>query len=201
LAIDPHYVYALNNKCLALGKLGNYTGAIQFYDKALAKQPNDTNALTHKGVALYDLGNYHDAVVSYDKALALNPNYVEALNNKANVLGNLGKRSIQYYQRAIKLIQSNQTSRLSFTPGAKSIYLFISEDASNTQLIRAVDLGDNEQSQKIITIKMNLAEQYTSINDFHLAITTYRNHTGIIRIMDAHYLDGQTLIRNQDNLI
>jgi len=36
LAIDPNYTCALNNKGAALNNLGNYTGAIEFYDKTLA---------------------------------------------------------------------------------------------------------------------------------------------------------------------
>lgn len=68
----------------------------------------------NKGISLYDLRKYNDAIISYDKALALNPNDVDTINNKANALGKLGKsfEAIQLYQRAIKLIQSNQTSRL-----------------------------------------------------------------------------------------
>ena len=46
------------NKGLALSDLGNYTGAIVYYDKALAINPHDVNALTHKGIALDNLGNH-----------------------------------------------------------------------------------------------------------------------------------------------
>jgi tetratricopeptide (TPR) repeat protein len=109
--------------------------------------------------------------------LAINPNDVDAINNKANALGKLWRNleAIQYYQRAIKLIKSNQTSRLGFTLGAKPIYIFVSEnDASNTQLIQAMYSGDNGQSQKlIISINMSVAEKYASINEFPLAISTY----------------------------
>jgi len=36
LSLDPNNILALNNKGLALGRLGIYTGAIKYYDKALA---------------------------------------------------------------------------------------------------------------------------------------------------------------------
>jgi tetratricopeptide (TPR) repeat protein len=178
LAINPHDFNTLYNKGVSLGKLGNYIGAIQYYDKALVIQPNATNALINKGISLYDLGKYNDAIISYDKALALNPNDVDTINNKANALGKLGKslEAIQLCQRAIKLIQSNQTSRLAFTP-SKSLYMFISEiDTSN---IESVVSGDDGQNQKIIIIQMTLAEQYASINDYHEAIATY---TGILHV-------------------
>jgi uncharacterized membrane protein (UPF0127 family) len=74
LAIDSHYVNALTNKAAALDDLGNHTGAILYYDKAFAIQPNDTYALDNKAAALDDLGNHTGAIEYYDKALAINPN-------------------------------------------------------------------------------------------------------------------------------
>jgi tetratricopeptide (TPR) repeat protein len=64
---------ALVNKGLALGILGNYTGALQYYDKALAIQPNNFDALYDKGVILGDLRNHTGALQYYDKALAIQP--------------------------------------------------------------------------------------------------------------------------------
>ena len=49
---------ALNNKGLALDGLGNHTGAIEYYDKALAIDPKNVLALNYKGLALSELGNY-----------------------------------------------------------------------------------------------------------------------------------------------
>ena len=64
---------ALVNKGLALDDLGNHTGALQYFDKALAIQPNDIHALYDKGVALGNLRNYTEAIKYYDKALAIQP--------------------------------------------------------------------------------------------------------------------------------
>ncbi|MGB6527680.1 MAG: tetratricopeptide repeat protein [Candidatus Nitrosopolaris sp.] len=68
---------------MVLRGLGNYTGAIEYYDKALAIQSNDTYALTNKGTALEHLGNYTGAIEYYDKALAINPKDKAVLDNKA----------------------------------------------------------------------------------------------------------------------
>jgi tetratricopeptide (TPR) repeat protein len=57
LAIDPHDVDALNNKGADLKELGNYTGAIKFFDKTLAIDPNNAFALTNKDAILHMLGN------------------------------------------------------------------------------------------------------------------------------------------------
>jgi lipoprotein NlpI len=45
LAIDPHDVDALNHKGVALNSLGNYTGAIEYFDKTLAIDPKHIAAL------------------------------------------------------------------------------------------------------------------------------------------------------------
>jgi tetratricopeptide (TPR) repeat protein len=53
-----HDVDALGNKGADLDALGNHTGVIEYYDKALAINPKDVDALTDKGVALKELGNH-----------------------------------------------------------------------------------------------------------------------------------------------
>ena len=67
----------------------NYT--LQYFDKALAIQPNNVKALYNKGLVLGSLGNYTEAIKYYDKALAIQPNDFDVQNNKANALAKLGK--------------------------------------------------------------------------------------------------------------
>jgi tetratricopeptide (TPR) repeat protein len=82
---------------------GNYTGAINYYNKAIAINPNYVVALNNKGLALSGLGNYTGAIKYYDQALAKNPNYVEGLNNKGLALYALGNYTgaIKYYDQAL----------------------------------------------------------------------------------------------------
>ncbi|MGC2681174.1 MAG: tetratricopeptide repeat protein, partial [Candidatus Nitrosopolaris sp.] len=68
----------------------NHTGAIQYFDKALAIQPNDTYLLDITGMALNKLGNYTGAIQYFDKALAIDPNDEAALYNKNNSFDHLG---------------------------------------------------------------------------------------------------------------
>jgi Flp pilus assembly protein TadD len=49
--------FALTGKGDYLFKLGNYTGAIVYADKALETDPNNRNALHGKGVILNELNN------------------------------------------------------------------------------------------------------------------------------------------------
>ncbi|MGC1932772.1 MAG: tetratricopeptide repeat protein, partial [Candidatus Nitrosopolaris sp.] len=73
--------------------LGNYTGAILHYDKALTVDPSDENALNNKGAALYKLGNHTGAIEYFNKALAIDPHDVNALNNKGAALNSLGNHT------------------------------------------------------------------------------------------------------------
>ncbi|HEY0579571.1 MAG TPA: tetratricopeptide repeat protein, partial [Candidatus Nitrosocosmicus sp.] len=73
-----------------LVKLGSYNGAIVFYNKALAIDPNNIEALYNKGNALVKLGDSIGATVLYDKALAIDPNNKKVLHNKGLLLFKLG---------------------------------------------------------------------------------------------------------------
>jgi Flp pilus assembly protein TadD len=95
----------LYNKGLSLYHLGNYTGAIEYFDKALAINPHDVDALNGKGVALDHLGNYTGAIEYYDKVLAIDPQYAAALNNKGAALTNLGNYTgaIEHFDKALAI--------------------------------------------------------------------------------------------------
>ena len=89
----------------ALIEQGNYTGAIQSFDKALVTDPNDKYALEGKGYALYNLGNYTEAIQYYDKVSAIYPNDELAQSNKGFALNNLGNytQAIQSFDKALAI--------------------------------------------------------------------------------------------------
>jgi tetratricopeptide (TPR) repeat protein len=95
----------LYNKGLVLDDLRNYTGAIQYYDKAMAIDPKYVYALNNKGKALDDLRNYTGAILYYDKALAIDPRDETTLYNKGAVLNTLGNYTgaILYYHKALTI--------------------------------------------------------------------------------------------------
>jgi hypothetical protein len=86
-------VSTLVNQGDALFNQGNYTQAIQYYDKALAIHPNYKNALNGKGSALdgignafYNQGNYTQAIQYYNKALSINSTDTGTLFDKQNAI-------------------------------------------------------------------------------------------------------------------
>jgi tetratricopeptide (TPR) repeat protein len=94
-------VNGLLNKGIALERLGhlqarakNFTGAIFYYEMALAGYPNSTGStglLQGIGDNLYQLGNYTEAIRYYDKALAREPNNVQIQQQKTLALAALDK--------------------------------------------------------------------------------------------------------------
>ena len=108
-------IYSLNEKGTVLDNLGNYTGAISYYDQALAINPEYINALTNKGIALYRLGNITGAISYYDQALAINPYNTNVLDNKGIALYRLGNitGAISYYDQALA-INPNDTNALNY---------------------------------------------------------------------------------------
>src|SRR5690349_2106407 len=105
LELDVTSIRALVDKGNALLDQGNYTQAIQYFEKALAIDPNDKVALANKGSALSSLGNYTQAIQYYDKSLAIDPNYDVALYNKGNALFLQGNytQAIQYYDKVLAI--------------------------------------------------------------------------------------------------
>ena len=102
---DSNYYVAIFNKAYTLGEMGRHEEAAEWYDKALAIDPNDGIALTNKGWNLNNLGKFKEAIEWYDKALAIDPNYVMALNNKAFALHKLGMypEAIEWYDKALAI--------------------------------------------------------------------------------------------------
>ena len=66
----------------ALSKLKRYKEAIDWFDKALAIDPNYIFSLRNKGSALNKLKRYKEAIGWFDKALAIDPNDSISLNGK-----------------------------------------------------------------------------------------------------------------------
>jgi hypothetical protein len=83
--------YALTGKADALRNQGNYTEAIQNYDKVLVIDPNATYALDGKGNAFSSQGNYIQAIQYYDKALAIAPQDTNAFSGKQDAISKIAE--------------------------------------------------------------------------------------------------------------
>lgn len=70
---------------IELMQTGDYTGALGYFDKVLARLPGDAITLTSRGHALKTSGQQQEAVESYRMALAGHPDHGEAYYSLANL--------------------------------------------------------------------------------------------------------------------
>jgi tetratricopeptide (TPR) repeat protein len=86
---------------------GNYPGALDNYDRAIALNPNYDEAYYNRGNLKYQkLNNSQGALADYDRAIAINPNLAEAYNNRGNLKYeklNNPQGALADYNRAISL--------------------------------------------------------------------------------------------------
>ena len=84
---------------------GEYSKAIEYYDKALAIDSKNVDAWINKGSAFDGLGKYDEAIRCVDKALEIDEKYVNAWRVKGVVLYSLGKydEAIKCYDKALEI--------------------------------------------------------------------------------------------------
>ena len=86
-----------------LYQVGNYQGAIDTYDKALAVNPTFAKALISRGNALSQLGRYQEALEYFDKALLIDTDDDVTWIVKTITLNKLGRHneSIEIYNKIL----------------------------------------------------------------------------------------------------
>jgi tetratricopeptide (TPR) repeat protein len=135
ILLDPNYVYAHNNKGIALTSLGtlqsdlsqhndaikSYKCAIKSYSEALQIAPDYASTNNNKGLALSRLGNlqshlshheeaiesYQSAIKYFSEALRISPEYIDAQNNIGSALTDLGnlQSKLSQYKEAFRSFQ------------------------------------------------------------------------------------------------
>ena len=158
--INPNDISALNNKGNALANLGDYSEAIQYYDRALEIDTNDTLALNGKGNVLYDLGRYEEAIRYFDKVLTIDANNISALNNKGAALANLdnSEENNKYLNKVLE--QQSNATRVSYNENEDVAIL--TGYVKNRQY-SAQDLKQEHQ----YAILLNDLDRYEDFNGLH----------------------------------
>ena len=110
----PHLLpYIFNAKGNVLHRLGNYSAALEAYDRSIDIAPDEAGTHSNRGNVLNDLGRYDDAIESFSWALELNPKFANALNGKGNTFLHLGR-----YEDALK----NFNKAIEWDPSSAYIY-------------------------------------------------------------------------------
>jgi len=102
--IKPH-PFAYVNRGSARGNLGDDSGAIADYNKAIEIKPDYAEAYVNRGVARGNLGDYEGEIADYNKAIEIKPDYADAYYNRGILYNQLGdrQRAISDSQKAARL--------------------------------------------------------------------------------------------------
>ena len=159
--------FAYNNRGYLKNEKGDFKGAIEDFDKAIAINSTNVEAYNNRGLAKANMGNNPEAIVDYNKAIAIDPKYEKAYNNRGLAKANMGDnlKAIEDYNKAI-----------SINPNYAEAYC-------NRGIAKA-NMGDNpkalEDYNKAISINPNYAEAYNnkgtvmaSDGNFQKAITNF----------------------------
>ena len=84
--IQPAFADAYSNMGNTLKEMGDVTGAIQCYSRAIQINPAFADAHSNLASVHKDSGNVPEAIASYKMALKLKPNFADAFCNLAHCL-------------------------------------------------------------------------------------------------------------------
>ena len=103
-------LYNAGNKLL---KAGNYMGAVEEYDKALAID-KDYRTYYQKGMALKRANKYDDARDAFENCLKVNPNFEAAYNALGGVYFSLGKyqEAADNFEKVIETTKNNSVKKM-----------------------------------------------------------------------------------------
>ena len=84
---------------------GDFYGAIEDYDRALALEPKHPSGYNNRGNSKFDIGDFDGALKDYNRALELEPSHASAYINRGNLKNAKGdlNGALADYNRAIEL--------------------------------------------------------------------------------------------------
>ncbi|NWF60637.1 MAG: tetratricopeptide repeat protein [Fischerella sp.] len=117
---DPHdIIEALSNQSnvnstqpedwfyqgLQQAKIGDLSGALISYNKAIEMRPDAYEYWFNRGLTLFYLGNFTEAIASYDRAIEIKPDFYKGWYNRGAALGELGNfaEAIASFDATLKL--------------------------------------------------------------------------------------------------
>ena len=91
-------------------QIGNYTGAIEYFNIVLRFKPHLAEAYFYRGIAKHQLEDYRGAINDYNTAIDIKPFYPQAYMNRGMAYHNLKnfKKAIADYNRALEFDPDNE---------------------------------------------------------------------------------------------
>jgi len=145
--------------------LGQYTDAVESYDKALEIKPKDFHIWFFRSIALNNLGQYSDAINSVDEAIELCPNeYIylkfradlvikeeeRTKNEKARIEDEINSKAKEIISEAIQLFSKGQ-----FVFAIEMVDKALAIQPDNTEYIRLRDQLVTDDPKPDLTISLH----------------------------------------------
>ncbi len=91
-------------------QIGNYTGAIEYFNIVIKFKPHLAEAYFYRGIAKHQLEDYRGAIQDYDKAIEIKPYYPQAYMNRGMAYHNLKnyKKAIADYDKGLEFDPDNE---------------------------------------------------------------------------------------------
>ncbi len=91
-------------------QIGNYTGAIEYFNIVLRFKPHLAEAYFYRGVAKHQLEDFRGAITDYNTAIEIKPFYPQAYTYRGMAYHNLKnyKKAIADYNRALEFDPENE---------------------------------------------------------------------------------------------
>lgn len=151
-------------------RTGNYQTALEQFEEAVRKNPNDAESLSNLGQVLVKLGRTAEAVPPLERATALNPDRWAYRFNLARALGLLGRwnESIASYQRAQQLFPDDYVTTFNL---GMAFHKAGREPDAVAHYRRAIELNPEDPSFRIA-----LAISYERLDKSSDAIASYTEY-------------------------
>lgn len=158
-------------------KAGNYTGAVDSYDKALAIE-QDYRIYYQKGIALKKLNKLDDAKNSFEESLKQKPDFEAAYNALGGVYFSMGnyEKAVENFEKVLKS-SDNPRVKNAVKKNLSIAYAKMGNTAmtdGNTK--KAVEYLENAvQNSNYDAAYLSLAKLYTQLGDWDKALTDAEN--------------------------
>lgn len=105
LKINPDHVQSLHVRALAKGKLADYQGAMEDYERALTLEPANAIILSDRALAYHFMGEKDKSMADFDQAVMLEPENGYRYASRAFIKDRIGdlEGALEDYNKAIAL--------------------------------------------------------------------------------------------------
>jgi len=149
---------------------GNFQGALDSFELAVKKNPNNPTALNNLGQALVRVGRAKEALPYFERATALSPSEWAPRFNLAHAYGELGDwpRAIPEYEHAAQLFPDDYVTHYNL---GLALHKASREEPAVAEFKRAIALAPGEAS-----FRLSLALSYERLQKPAEAATAYEEY-------------------------